>query len=241
MKKADRLARAARTRALLELDSEPSIPPTQEAAPQPRPKAKAGKTAAQEAPAGRVRAGGRSRGPLPAEVQRAEIAPPPKLTPPVNWLEGPPARGTLVFYKGTRYFVERSPVSWAESVYVCISDHRPLDRNGEKHAVEKRESFYVDGGSLSKAPDPGRYSARLPTVASVERAARAKVGVRDTGDDIAVLLRACDSLEAVYKAASEYLGDPLQGLHGKYDKLNPGQQRMVLGNRMRAKWRKEHV
>lgn len=145
-----------------------------------------------------------------------------------------------MFYENKRHYVERSPVSWAESVFVCIGD----DSNAARpNAVlnEQRESFYVHGDLLTKVDaHANRHSARLPTVASVARAARARVGVRDAGDEIATLLRKCGSLEEVYTAASEYLSEGVATLHTKYDKLNPGQQRMVLGNRMRAKWKKEN-
>lgn len=107
---------------------------------------------------------------------------------------------------------------------------------------DRRTSFYVHVDELSPVPvDFNRHATRLPTVASVTRAARAKLGQRDIGDDIACMLRSCDTLERVYGAAAEYLGVSSPELKAKYGHLNPGQQRMNLGNRMRAKWRKEHI
>jgi hypothetical protein len=166
--------------------------------------------------------------------------------------DAPPKVGDLVFYRGERMFVEIAPVSFLDSVWVRIGDHRvPIDertheirRSADGHSMltEKRISFYVHADEISAVP--GNYNslaARLPTVASLARAQRAKAGVRDVGDAVATMLRSCDTLERVYAAGAEYLGVPVAELKAKYERLNPGQQRMNIGNRMRAKWRKEHV
>lgn len=103
-------------------------------------------------------------------------------------------------------------------------------------------SFCVHADCLAEAPQPrSLYTSRLPTPASAERAVRTRAGLRDVGDDIATRLRGCATLDQVYAAAADYLQENVDALHGKYDKLNHGQQRMVLGNRMRSKWKKENV
>lgn len=63
---------------------------------------------------------------------------------------------------------------------------------------------------------------------------------KDVGDQVAIWLRGLD-LEGVYVKGAEYLGEKLDVLKAKYAKLNPGQQRMTIGNRMRAKWKKENL
>jgi hypothetical protein len=148
-------------------------------------------------------------------------------------------------------FVEVVPKSFLDSVWVRIGDHRvPIDEhtheirriNGQSTLTEKRQSFCVHADEITAVPGNfNRLATRLPTVASLARAARAKVGVRDVGDEVATRLRACTTLDETYLAASQYLVVPVEELRAKYGHLNPGQQRMNLGNRMRAKWRKEHV
>lgn len=46
------------------------------------------------------------------------------------------------------------------------------------------------------------------------------------------------TLEEVYEFAADEMGIDLDDLHAKYEHLNPGQQRMVLGNRLRGFYRK---
>lgn len=158
----------------------------------------------------------------------------------------PPEMGDLVFYRGQRMWVEPPvPKSFEDSVWIRIGDTRvPKDvrPGGIVGLSNKRWSFYVHVDELRKVdPSFNTRAARLPTVASVARTERAKAGVRDVGDEVASTLRNCKDLEAVYTAGAEYLGVPLPELKAKYGHLNPGQQRMNIGNRMRAKWRKEHV
>lgn len=69
---------------------------------------------------------------------------------------------------------------------------------------------------------------------------RAIAPKRDVGDEVAKLLREAEGLDGVYEAGAKFLHEKLAVLRDKYKHLNPGQQRMVIGNRMRAKWNKEH-
>lgn len=55
----------------------------------------------------------------------------------------------------------------------------------------------------------------------------------DNGDALAKQLRGAD-LDDVYAQASKVLGESQAALKAKYAHLNPGMQRMNLGNRMRA-------
>lgn len=53
------------------------------------------------------------------------------------------------------------------------------------------------------------------------------------GDQVAESLAGKD-LDAVYEAASKKTGVSVRDLKAKYGKLNPGMQRMSLGNRIRG-------
>lgn len=55
----------------------------------------------------------------------------------------------------------------------------------------------------------------------------------DVGDRAAALLRG-KSLEEVYEIAGEVLQESISELQSRYEHLNPGMQRMCLGNRIRA-------
>jgi hypothetical protein len=55
----------------------------------------------------------------------------------------------------------------------------------------------------------------------------------DSGDHIAALLRGA-TLDAVYAMVEAESGIPVQELQSRYENLNPGMQRMNLGNRLRA-------
>jgi len=59
----------------------------------------------------------------------------------------------------------------------------------------------------------------------------------DNDDQIAQLLRGCD-LVVVYRKAAEILEAPQVVLEAQYAHLNPGMQRMNLGNRIRKALRK---
>lgn len=54
----------------------------------------------------------------------------------------------------------------------------------------------------------------------------------DNGDDVATTLRG-KTLDEVYVAAAKKLKEPEKDLRAKYKHLNPGMQRMSLGNRLR--------
>ena len=58
----------------------------------------------------------------------------------------------------------------------------------------------------------------------------------DNGDGVASTLRNF-ALEAVYKVTAKEIGESVEALKAKYGHLNPGMQRMNLGNRLRAHYR----
>lgn len=144
------------------------------------------------------------------------------------------AVGDPVYYRGDRYWVEFVPMSFTESVHIRISDTRIDPTPGRLPAV-KRSSFCVPVDLVTRAVQKGR---RVVTVAEANRENRAKSGVTDVGDRIAELLRG-KTLDEAYTVAARFLRAPEDELRSKYSHLNNGQQRMNLGNRMRA-WEKKH-
>lgn len=74
-------------------------------------------------------------------------------------------------------------------------------------------------------PNMARYTTHEVRTTSGRRAV-------DTADATADALRGLD-LEGVYLVASQTLGIPVESLKKMYGHLNPGMQRMNMGNRMR--------
>jgi hypothetical protein len=139
--------------------------------------------------------------------------------------------GSSVFYREQRYWVET-----AGERFVRIADcHiRP-----EAPAPSNRNSFYVPIGLVDIAPTTRNKYGKQPTKKAVDRREQQKIdGTRDCGDEIAVLLRACKSLDDVFTLAAKHLGSPEEELREKYDHLDNGRRRMVLGNRLRNHFKK---
>lgn len=55
----------------------------------------------------------------------------------------------------------------------------------------------------------------------------------DVNDEAAAKMRELGDLPAIYKYAGKLLDEPVKELVAKYEHLNPGMQRMNLGNRIR--------
>ena len=184
----------------------------------------------------------------------------PKLMYPKNHAEGSLTPGLPVYYKGQRYYVEYAPVAWARGCSVRISsqrlrmpegsyiEHAPVTKiisvthRGEEQVGRNRESFFVHADLLTLAPVLNTVAELTgkTSKASVDRTAMRKAGRHDIGDEVAKLLREAGGLDGVYRVAAKYLVEREETLRKKYGHLNPGQQRMNLGNRMRAQWRKNH-
>lgn len=82
---------------------------------------------------------------------------------------------------------------------------------------------YVKAGICTY--DPSRYVRHEVKTESGRKAF-------DIGDKVADRLRG-KTLDEAYDAAAKVLGESTKALRAKYEHLNPGQQRMCLGNRMR--------
>jgi hypothetical protein len=86
---------------------------------------------------------------------------------------------------------------------------------------------------------PKSRAKRPPTKhAADQQAERKQKGLRDNGDPVAQFLRDAVTLDEVYKRTAIALELNEQELRAKYTHLNPGQQRMLCGNLLRAAHKK---
>ena len=74
--------------------------------------------------------------------------------------------------------------------------------------------------------DPSRYTTHKDTKTASGRASF------DIADTVANKLRG-KTLDEVYAIAAPKLGESIKALRARYEHLNPGQQRMCVGNRLR--------
>lgn len=145
--------------------------------------------------------------------------------------------GQAVWYKDERYYVEATPRAWADSCYIRIGDQRfnPEKPKWWEELGSARNTFCVHADLLELAPVTKNRFGRQPTKTAVERRAKMREeGIRDNGDEVAVMLRACKTLDHVYSKAAAYLGKKESELRDKYKHLDNGRQRMCLGNVMRG-------
>jgi hypothetical protein len=141
-----------------------------------------------------------------------------------------------VWYRGVRHWIEEVHDHWEEGVHVMLSD-MPLAPN--RPAPKERTRFAVHADLVELAPVTKNPYMKQPTMADVQRKERAKAGVRDVGDKVATLLRGAKDLDDVYRIAAQRLYTKPSTLKMKYGHLNPGQQRMCLGNALRNQMKKE--
>jgi len=144
--------------------------------------------------------------------------------------------GDSVWYNDQRYYLERVPPAWEQGTFVRIADCviRP-----DQPAPLDRTSFNVPADLVSLAPVSRNKYGRQPTKKAVDRREKMRVeGVRDNGDEVAVLLRACTTLDDVFTLAASKLGETEDELRAKYEHLDNGRKRMTLGNRLRGYFKK---
>ena len=160
---------------------------------------------------------------------------------PKRFFPGELKRGDSVWYRGERYYVDYFPQrgwdvggTFARITSICPRENQ--DQATFEHLIMQSGAmaFCVPVDALQKAPVVAKPYAKQPTKLAVDRRAEMKkAGVTDIGDEVAVLLRECDTLVSVYECASLYVGMSVKDLKAKYGHLNHGQQRMNLGNKMR--------
>lgn len=142
--------------------------------------------------------------------------------------------GQSVWYRDQRYYVESAPRSWDQSTFIRIGSVR-FDPERPERLTDTRETFCVNADLLDLAPVTRNRFGKQPTKAAVERREmQKKTGQRDNGDEVAVLLRKCKSLDDVFVLVAKYLGETEKQLRAKYDHLDNGRKRMTLSNRLRG-------
>lgn len=141
--------------------------------------------------------------------------------------------GDSVFYRDERYWVETLGENF---IRIADCHIRP-----EVPAPLRRASFYVPNGLVTGAPTTRNRYGRQPTKKAVDKREQQRAdGIRDCGDEVAALLRACATLDDVFIMAAEYLGSTAEELQEKYAHLDNGRKRMCLGNRLRSYFKKEN-
>lgn len=105
-------------------------------------------------------------------------------------------------------------------------------------STRKAGSIKRGRGATPVHPDPKvrmkKVGDKVYDLSSYQKAKTAAGNTSlDNGDALAKKLRGVD-LDDVYKRAAKALGEPEKNLRSRYRHLNPGMQRMNLGNRMRA-------
>lgn len=108
--------------------------------------------------------------------------------------------------------------------------------DGSQVKARERDVRIADEGGITnrrvgdRKYDCSRYVRKVNGKANLSNAGNATM---DNGDAVAKRLRGA-ALEDVYEEAAKVLGESVSALQAKYKHLNPGMQRMNLGNRMRA-------
>lgn len=117
-----------------------------------------------------------------------------------------------------------APIRDRPSRAAALAKHDAGVRDAKGTPVDDGNEMPTETRAVS--PDLSRYTTHETRTASGRRAI-------DRADATADALRGLD-LDGVYLAASQVLGVSVPDLKAKYQHLNPGMQRMNLGNRMRA-------
>ena len=264
MKKAEKLARAARARALLGIGDDdgrenPEARSVHRVVEKVEPRASERTvdrdTGNRVVPGGRrnkKRAARSSASEQASSERQPEPAPEPTFFPevpsrlvPKRHANGAIKRGDSVWYCNQRYYVEWAPDDWKKGAHVRICNHKvhpdPVRPLPSDHPDKTLVTFCVHADCLELAPMAAKPYQKDPTKADLARVERARAGIKDAGDEVALLLRKAKDLADVYQIGAKYLSMKVDELKAKYGHLNPGQQRMNVGNKMRAFWRKRHA
>jgi hypothetical protein len=173
------------------------------------------------------------------------IRPPPfvpNVRTPDQWPKkhepGSLKTGDSVWYGEERWWIVNAPPTWEPTSFVCVSD-QALRPNAAIPSGVKVQMVHADLLELAPTKRGPLLSSAQPTKHAIETRERMKKeGLTDIGDVVAEKLRN-KTLDEAYAIAAEFVKIPENELRAKYVKLNPGQQRMNLGNRMRG-WLKKH-
>lgn len=113
-------------------------------------------------------------------------------------------------------------------------DHTKMARIGASIAGVREEVNPIVWPDMKKIEEEARKPMSEATKARLSALPRKK---HNNGDPVAMMLERCKNLEQVYLLGAQHFKMKVPDLKDKYKHLNPGQQRMVIGNRLRAMWR----
>lgn len=140
-----------------------------------------------------------------------------------------------ITHKGVECPVVSKKGAWTTIIYEgketkvrVKSEKTPRASKARKQPAKRatpRKAKVITGNRLVE-PDLSRYTTTDITTKSGRKSI-------DIGDKVATMLRG-KSLDDVYRIASEKTGVTQKELREKYVNLNPGMQRMNLGNRIRG-------
>ena len=117
--------------------------------------------------------------------------------------------GSIVFYRGERFWVSICPNSWDITHHVRICSKRI--RAGDPEPTDA-ECFYVHADVLDISPNQNQI--RPKTVKAIAASERARAGVRDVGDEVAEILRGL-TLDEMFATASAFLGEDIAAQIGR--------------------------
>lgn len=151
------------------------------------------------------------------------------------WVRAFMGDGSIKAFRGTQFTYVDAPDTavTAEEAFGAANSKRPVQvpTNAASAPKKARET-----APRARKPLNERKNGVVDTpYLQFYKAYRQPNGVLsvDNGDDVATKLRAMD-LARVYAYAAGLLNESVDGLKARYEHLNPGMQRMNLGNRIRA-------
>lgn len=121
-----------------------------------------------------------------------------------------------------------APAAASSSSKSKRSKGKGKEQMASKKKAAKKAAKKVSNGALIRT-----VAGREHDISGYEKVKNASGHTSyDNGDDIATKLRG-KTIDEVYAFASKQLKEPEKDLRAKYKHLNPGMQRMSLGNRLR--------
>lgn len=146
--------------------------------------------------------------------------------------------GTIKSFRGAQFSYVDAPAEsvTAEEAFGAANDKRPAQVPANAASAPKKARETAPRAPRARKPLTERKNGKIDALyLQFYKQYRQPNGVLsvDNGDDVAAKLRGMD-LARVYAYAAGLLNESIEGLKARYEHLNPGMQRMNLGNRVRA-------
>lgn len=154
------------------------------------------------------------------------------------WVRAFMGDGSIKAFRGTQFTYVDAPDTavTAEEAFGAVNGKRAAQVPTNAASAPKKARETAPRAPRARKPLNERKNGVVDTpYLQFYKAYRQPNGVLsvDNGDDVATKLRAMD-LARVYAYAAGLLNESVDGLKARYEHLNPGMQRMNLGNRIRA-------